>query len=95
MCLSAIDVKIKDKLKFLIQAIEHGDISSLEQAIHELKDLKHGSPELLNTHCLTTGNGVMYFMTLLAFCGFHKQRDMVNLLMKEGAGTCMIMISCI
>lgn len=77
-------------IKTSLQAIECGDISSLEKAIHELKDCRDGSPEMLNAQRLTTGNGVKYYMTLLAFCGFHKRKDMVDLLMKEGAGTCII-----
>ena len=32
------------------------------------------------------GNGVEYTMTLLAFCGFHGRKDMVDLLLGKGAG---------
>jgi len=46
------------------QAIQNGDISTLEEAIS-------GSPELLIAKRFIVGNGVEYTMTLLAFCGFH------------------------
>lgn len=42
--------------------------------------------ELLIAKCFVVGNGVEYTMTLLTFCGFHGQKDMVELLLGKGAG---------
>ena len=48
--------------------------------------MKSGSAAQLNACRVTTGNGVIYSMSLLAFCGFHQRKKMVDFLLKEGAG---------
>jgi len=52
--------------------------------------MKSGPSVLLNACRVTIGNGVVYSMTLLAFCGFHQRKDMVDLLLREGAGMCIV-----
>jgi len=51
-----------------------------------MKKLKHGASTLLNVCHVTKRNGVMYSMTLLALSGFHGRKEMVDLLLQEGAG---------
>jgi len=60
-----------------------------EQAIQEMKA---GSTSLLDTCRVTMKNQMKYTMTLLAFCGFHQRKDMVDLLLNEGAGKCNMLI---
>ena len=62
-------------------------MSKFEQAI---KEVKSGPSVLLNACRVTIGNGVVYSMTLLAFCGFHQRKYMVDLLLGEGAGMCIV-----
>ena len=66
------------------QAIEIGNISTFEQSIQEMK--KSGTTAPLNACRLTKRNGMVYSMTLLALCGFHGRKEMVDLLLQEGAG---------
>jgi len=66
------------------QAIEIGNISTFEQSIQEMKKSSATAP--LNACRLTKGNGMVYSMTLLALCGFHGRKKMVDLLLQEGAG---------
>ena len=54
--------------------------------MQEMKESEGGSSLLLDTCCLIEKSGVAYSMSLLAFCGFHGRKDMVDLLLKEGAG---------
>ena len=68
-----------------------GDISKLEQAIKEMKKLKMKKLKkqlstLLNVCYITKTKGVTYSMSLLALSGFHERKDMVDLLLQEGAG---------
>ena len=51
-----------------------------------MKEFDGGSSAPLDTCCLTEKSGVAYSMTLLALCGFYGRKDMVDLLLKEGAG---------
>jgi len=51
--------------------------------------MKSGSAAQLNACHIIVENGVNYAVTLLAFCGFHGRKDMVELLLKEGAGMAM------
>ena len=67
------------------QAIEIGNISTFEQSIQEMK--KSGTTAPLNACRLTKGNGMVYSMTLLALSGFHGRKEMVDLLLQEGAGS--------
>jgi len=41
---------------------------------------------MLDVCRVTSRNGVIYSMTLLALCGFHGRKDMVDLLLEKGAG---------
>ena len=69
------------------QAIENDEMSALKQAIQEMKESADGSSASLNTCRLIKKSGVTYSMSLLALCGFHERKEMVDLLLKEGAGT--------
>jgi len=51
-----------------------------------MKKLKSGPSTLLNVCRVTKRNGALYSMSLLALCGFHGRKDMVDLLLEEGAG---------
>ena len=51
-----------------------------------MKESEGGSSALLDTCHLIEKCGVTYSMSLLALCGFHGKEDMVDLLLKEGAG---------
>ena len=51
-----------------------------------MKESENGSSALLDTCRLIEKSGVTYSMSLLALCGFHGKEDMVDLLLKEGAG---------
>ena len=69
------------------QAIENDEMSALRQAIQKMKESADGSSASLNTCRLIKKRGVAYSMSLLALCGFHERKEMVDLLLKEGAGT--------
>jgi len=51
-----------------------------------MKESEAGSSALLDTCHLMEKSGVAYSMSLLAFCGFHGRKEMVDLLLMEGAG---------
>ena len=51
-----------------------------------MKKSEAGSSALLDTCRLIEKSGVAYSMSLLALCGFHGRKDMVDLLLMEGAG---------
>ena len=51
-----------------------------------MKESEGGASALLNTCHLMEKSGVTYSMSLLALCGFHGRKNMVELLLKEGAG---------
>ena len=53
-----------------------------------MKESEAGSSAPLDTCRLIEKSGVTYSMSLLALCGFefHGRKDMVDLLLKEGAG---------
>ena len=51
-----------------------------------MKESEDGSSALLDTYHLMEKSGVTYSMSLLALSGFHGRKDMVDLLLKEGAG---------
>ena len=68
------------------QAIEDGEVPKLEEAIQEMKESEGGCSALLNTCHLIEKSGVTYSMSLLALCGFHGRKNMVDLLLQKGAG---------
>jgi len=51
-----------------------------------MKEDEAGPFPYLDTCHRIEKNGVTYSMSLLALCGFHGRQDMVDLLLKEGAG---------
>ena len=51
-----------------------------------MKESEGGPSALLNTCRLMEKSGVTYSMSLLALCGFHGRKDMVDLLLEKGAG---------
>ena len=51
-----------------------------------MKESEAGSSASLDTCCLMEKSGVAYSMSLLALCGFHGRKDMVDLLLRKGAG---------
>ena len=56
-----------------------------------MKDSEGGSSALLNTCRLMEKSGVTYSMSLLALSGSHGRKDMVDLLLEEGAGNTKIL----
>ena len=63
-----------------------GETPILKQAIQEMKASEVECSALLNTCRLIEKSGVTYGMSLLALCGFHERKEMMDLLLKEGAG---------
>ena len=57
-----------------------------------MKNSEAGSFPSLDTRRRIEGGGLIYSMGLLAFCGFHGREDMMNLLLKNGAGNSAIML---
>ena len=51
-----------------------------------MKEAKGGSSASLDTCHLIEKRRVAYSMSLLALCGFYGRMEMVDLLLKEGAG---------
>lgn len=51
-----------------------------------MKDSEGGSSALLDRCCLIEKSGRTYSMSLLALCGFHQEKEMVDLLLEQGAG---------
>ena len=74
------------------QAIESEQLSTLEDTVREMKELKHGSSAPLHTCRVIENSGVAYSMTLLALCGFHGRKEMVDLLLQEEAGIIYVYI---
>ena len=74
------------KTHTLLQAIEDGETSKLEEAIKEMKESESGSSAVLDTCRLIERSGVTYSMSLLALCGFHGRMEMVDMLLEQGAG---------
>ena len=58
-----------------------------------MKESEGGSSALLNTCHLKEKSGVTYSMSLLALCGFCGRKDMVDLLLKEGAGNTKLLVT--
>ena len=58
-----------------------------------MKASEGGSSALLDTCRLMEKSGVAYSMSLLALCGFHGRKDMMDLLLEEGAGNSKILIT--
>jgi len=50
-----------------------------------MKVVVHGVPTPLDVFLMMQKSGMIYAMTLMAFCGFHRQKKMVQLLLDEGA----------
>ena len=59
-----------------------------------MKESEGGSSASLDTCRLIEESGVTYSMSLLAFCGFYRRKDMVDLLLDEGAGNGNFDIGC-
>ena len=51
-----------------------------------MKASEGGSSALLNTFRLIKKSGVAYSMSLLALCGFHGRKDMLDVLLEDRAG---------
>ena len=73
-----------------LQAIENGKLSELEAAVLSMKQ----ETEILCEHCLDICDLVphhvdtrvyLHPMTLLAFAGYHANKEMLDLLIREGA----------
>ena len=74
----------------ILQAIENGQLSELEAAVLSMKQ----ETEVPREHCLDICDLVpprfntlvrIYPMTLLAFAGYHANKEMLDLLIREGA----------
>ena len=57
-----------------------------------MKESEAGSFPLDTRRRIESG-GLIYSMSLLAFCGFHGRKNMVDLLLKEKAGNSAVMLS--
>ena len=69
-----------------MQAIEKGDLDALKMAVANMK----ANGEVHSDKCLNVCEIVSEFpMTLLAFAGYHVQRDMVTYLLSHEAGAGM------
>ena len=58
-----------------------------------MKESEAGSFPSLDIRRRIESGGLIYSMSLLAFCGFHERTSMVDLLLKEGAGNSAVMLS--
>ena len=58
-----------------------------------MKEAKGWFSALLNTCRLMEKSGVTYSMSLLALCGFLGRMEMVDLLLKEGAGNTKLLVT--
>ena len=56
-----------------------------------MKESEAGSFPSLDTRRRIESGGLIYSMSLLAFCGFHGSKKMVDLLLKEGAGNSAVL----
>ena len=56
-----------------------------------MKASEAGSFPSLDTRRLIKEGGLLYSMSLLAFCGFHGRESMMDLLLKNGAGNSAVM----
>ena len=54
-----------------------------------MKEVAHGILTPLDVFQVMEGSGMIYAMTLLAFCGLKGRKDMVELLLNEEASMCM------
>ena len=72
----------------LLQAIESGDLDGLKKAVADMK----GSGGVPSDQCLNvcemvpTESDYEYAVSLLAFAGYHVQKDMLTFLQSEKAG---------
>ena len=57
-----------------------------------MKMSEGGSFPSLDTCRRIESSGFVYSMSLLAFCGFHGRKDMMDLLLKNGAGNSTVML---
>ena len=57
-----------------------------------MKMSEGGSFPSLDTCRCIEGGGLIYSMSLLAFCGFHGREAMMDLLLKNGAGNSAVML---
>ena len=57
-----------------------------------MKNSEAGSFPSLDTCRRIEGGGLIYSMSLLALCGFHGRKDMMDLLLKNGAGNSTVML---
>ena len=74
-----------------MQAIRSEDINALKQAVGDIQE--EAKRHHIEGHFLDTCYRVKrksyngyYYMTLLAFCGFHGQLKMADYLLEHGAG---------
>ena len=58
-----------------------------------MKESEAGFFPSLDTRRHIESGGLMYSISLLALCGFHGRKSMVDLLLKEGAGNSAVMLS--
>ena len=57
-----------------------------------MKASEAGSFPSLDTRRHIVKGGLLYSMSLLAFCGFHGRKDMMDLLLENGAGNSAVML---
>ena len=57
-----------------------------------MKEFEAGSFPFLDTCRRIEGGGLVYSMSLLAFCSFHGRKDMMDLLLTYGAGNSAVIL---
>ena len=80
-----------------MQASKGQDYESFKQSISKLKAVARDPSTQkiltpLDVFRVLEGSGMVYAMTLMAFCGVHGQKEMVQLLLNEGASKLMYTI---
>ena len=72
---------------FHLQAIEEHDLESVKQSISRIKTAASawGVSAPLDVFYVLKRSGMVYVMSLIAFSGVHGQKEIVELLLDEGA----------
>ena len=87
-CSCSLGETIVSVIIMFLQAIENGHFSELKAAVQSMK--QETCPGVPREHCLDICfmipySNDLYPMTLLAFAGYHTSKEMLDLLIHEGA----------
>lgn len=70
------------------------------QKMKESAEASHSKDDFLDVYYLQSviskrkGKRTLYYITLLAYCAIHNQKGMMEVLIKEGASTFLLTITC-